>query len=246
MSETRTPSPSASNHDLSPLATIMAALRAPDGCPWDQQQTPLSLKSYILEEAYELLEAIDSDNPENICDELGDLLLQVVFLAQIYHERREFDLTTVIEGICAKMVRRHPHVFADADTHGHAQRWEQIKKQERLDKGLSQKLAQRLPSSLPALKRTQKLIKKTDDSSAIGRLQLLHAGQQQLKQYIDQTSCPVKQVEDIVAQLFYDLTGLAVALGIDAEDLLRQKTTATIAEIDDQNAALASSNLTNS
>jgi len=88
------------NHDITPLATIMATLRAPHGCPWDQQQTPESLKSYILEEAYELLEAIDSGKPDDICDEIGDLLLQVVFLAQIYNERREFDLTAVIEGIC--------------------------------------------------------------------------------------------------------------------------------------------------
>ncbi|MBD1399592.1 nucleoside triphosphate pyrophosphohydrolase [Pelovirga terrestris] len=244
MSET--PTQSNSQHDLSPLATIMATLRAPHGCPWDQQQTPLSLKSYILEEAYELLEAIDSDDPASICDELGDLLLQVVFLAQIYHERRAFDLTTVIEGICAKMVRRHPHVFADADSHGHAQRWEQIKQQERLDKGLSQQLAQRLPPSLPALKRTQKLIKKTDDRSAAVRLQQLHAGQQELEQCLVKTSSSKQHTEDIVAQLLFDLTGLAVALGIDAEDLLRRKTTTTIAEMDGSNAALTSSNLTNS
>ena len=236
--------PSTCHQDLSPLATIMATLRAPHGCPWDQQQTPLSLKSYILEEAYELLEAIDSDNPQSICDELGDLLLQVVFLAQIYKERREFDLSTVIAGICAKMVRRHPHVFADADNHGHAQRWEQIKLQERFDQGLSQKLAQRLPPSLPALKRTQKLIKKTADSSVLDWLEQLHAGQQQLKEYLRKTSCPGQQIEDNVAQLFFDLTGLAVALGMDAEDLLRKKTTAAIAEIDGQNDALTSSNLT--
>lgn len=244
MSDNRTPS--TSNYDLSPLATIMATLRAPQGCPWDQQQTPQSLKSYILEEAYELLEAIDSGNPDNICDELGDLLLQVVFLAQIFNERREFNLTTVIEGICAKMVRRHPHVFADADSHGHAQRWEQIKQQEQLAKGRSQHLAQRLPPNLPALKRTQKLIKKTVDSSAIGRLQQLHVGQQQLEQCLVKKSGSGQQIEDIVAQLFFDLTGMAEALGIDAEDLLRRKTTAIIAEIDDQNAAHTSSNLTNS
>ncbi len=244
MSETRTSC--TGNHDLSPLAAIMAALRAPHGCPWDQQQTPQSLKSYILEEAYELLEAIDSGNPDNICDELGDLLLQVVFLAQIFKERRDFNLTKVIEGICSKMIRRHPHVFADADSHGHAQRWEQIKQQERLDKGHSERLAQRLPPSLPALKRTQKLIKKTDDSSAMDRFQRLHAGHEQLKQYFIKTSCSRQHSEDIIAQLYFDLTGLAETLGIDAEDLLRRKTTATIAEIDGQNAALASSDLTNS
>lgn len=222
-------------HDLSPLARIMATLRAPHGCPWDQQQTPQSLKSYILEEAYELLEAIDSGSPDDICDELGDLLLQVVFVAQIYSERREFDLTAVIEGICAKMIRRHPHVFADADTQGHALRWEQIKVQERQDKGHSQQLAQRLPSSLPALKRTQKLIKKTAPSSPIDRLQQLFTGQQQLERCITDPSCPQSQTEDLVAQQLFNLTGLAAALEIDAEDLLRKKTTSTIREMDHQN-----------
>ncbi len=219
-------------HDLSPLAQIMATLRAPQGCPWDQQQTPQRLKSYILEEAYELLEAIDSGRPDEICDELGDLLLQVVFLAQIYSERREFDLTAVINGICAKMIRRHPHVFADADTQGHAQRWEQIKRQERQDKGHSQQLAQRLPSSLPALKRTQKLIKKTAASSPVDQLQQMRTGQQQLERCIADPSCPQSQTEDIVAQLLFNLSGLAVALEIDAEDLLRKKTTSTIREMD--------------
>ncbi len=234
------------HHDLTPLATIMATLRSASGCPWDQQQTPQSLKSYILEEAYELLEAIDSDDQEEVCDELGDLLLQVVFLAQIYHERQHFNLTTVIDGICTKMIRRHPHVFADADSQGHAQRWEQIKLQERRDKGHSQQLATRLSPSLPALKRTQKLIKKTVNSSPADRLEQLLAGQQQLAQCMMDSSCPRQQTERIIAQLFFDLTGLAVALGVDAEDLLRQKTTATIAEIDLQNVAITSPNLANS
>jgi MazG family protein len=224
----------------------MATLRAPQGCPWDRQQTPRSLKSYILEEAYELLEAIDRGKPDNICDELGDLLLQVVFLAQIFNERREFNLTNVIEGICTKMIRRHPHVFSDADTHTHAQRWEQIKLQERLDKGHSQQLAQRLSPSLPALKRTQKLIEKTADVSTLDRLEQLHTGHKKLEQSIVDASRSRPQTEDIIAQLFFDLTGLAVTLGLDAEDLLRQKTTAAIAEIDGRNAALALSDLTNS
>lgn len=232
--------------DLSPLAAIMSTLRAPHGCPWDQQQTAQSLKSYILEETYELLEAIDSGNPEEICDELGDLMLQVVFLAQIHSERKEFDLTDVISGICAKMIRRHPHVFADADTQGHAQRWEQIKLEERRHKGRSHQLAQRLTPSLPALKRTQKLIKKTANNSPADGLAQLLAGHHQLARCVTDPSSTDQQTEDIVAQLFFDLTGLAVALGMDAEDLLRQKTTATIAEIDDQNATLASSDLTNS
>ncbi len=234
------------SHDLSPLAAIMATLRGSDGCPWDQQQTPESLKGYVLEETYELLEAIDSGNPNEICDELGDLLLQVVFLAQIYSEQQEFDLTSVIEGICAKMIRRHPHVFADADNRDHALRWEQIKQKELQTSGHPQQLSQRLPATLPALKRTQKLLKKTTNSSPADKLQHVFNGYQQLNKGMVDGTCSRQQTRDIVGQLLYDLTGLAVALGMDAEDLLRKKTTSSIAEIDNKNFTSGAPELTNS
>lgn len=96
------------------LVDLVARLRAPDGCPWDRKQTPETFKGYLLEETHELLEALSGDNREHIREELGDLLFQVVFLCQLYSERGDFTLGQVIDGIHAKMIRRHPHVFGDA------------------------------------------------------------------------------------------------------------------------------------
>lgn len=94
------------------LVAIITRLRAPDGCPWDRKQTPATFKSYLMEETHELLEAIAQDDHDHIREELGDLLFQVIFLANLYAEQHAFTLSEVIEGISAKMVRRHPHVFA--------------------------------------------------------------------------------------------------------------------------------------
>ena len=95
------------------LVKLMEALRAEDGCPWDREQTRRSLKPYLIEEAYELLEAIEEDTPERVKEELGDLLFQIIFHAQIAKEKGEFDIQGVIEGISNKMVSRHPHVFGE-------------------------------------------------------------------------------------------------------------------------------------
>ena len=99
--------------DFDALVQVIARLRAPDGCPWDREQTYVSLKRFVLEESYEVLEAIDSGDPERLCDELGDLLLQVVLQAQLGREDGFFDIRDVIGGITDKLIRRHPHVFGD-------------------------------------------------------------------------------------------------------------------------------------
>ena len=94
------------------LVEIMRTLRAPDGCPWDREQTQASLRPFVLEETYEVLEAIESGSPAQLCEELGDFLFEAVFLAQISDERGEFTIADAIDAICDKLVRRHPHVFA--------------------------------------------------------------------------------------------------------------------------------------
>ena len=98
---------------LERLLQIMDKLRSPEGCPWDREQTHESLKRYLLEEAYEVLEAVDSGDPNMLADELGDVLLQVVFHAQIAKEQGTFTMNDVIEAISSKLVRRHPHVFGE-------------------------------------------------------------------------------------------------------------------------------------
>jgi MazG family protein len=116
------------------LVALMARLRGPAGCPWDREQTHATLRTYLIEEAYEVLEALDSGDDVKSAEELGDLLLQVLFHAQIAHEEGRFDITDVIREIYEKMVRRHPHVFGDTQAKDSAQvlrNWEVIKKEER-------------------------------------------------------------------------------------------------------------------
>ena len=120
------------------MAAISARLRAPDGCPWDRKQTHLSLRPYLLEEAYETIDAIESGTPADLAEELGDLLLQVILHAQFAAEAGSFDLTDVYRSIAAKIVRRHPHVFAGLEVDGERQvlsNWESIKADERAERG---------------------------------------------------------------------------------------------------------------
>ena len=122
------------------LINIMARLRGPAGCPWDKEQTHQSLKPYLIEEAYELLEAIDCNDDSEIKEELGDLLLQVVFHAQIASEENRFTIDDIAEAIADKLIRRHPHVFGDtqADTPDEViKNWEAIKAEEKPDKRAS-------------------------------------------------------------------------------------------------------------
>lgn len=149
-------------YDLNDLVDIMALLRSGNGCPWDREQTHESLKRYMIEETYEVLEQIDKKDSTKLCDELGDLLLQVVFHAQISTENGEFDMGDVITGICRKLISRHTHVFgeAKADTSEKVlENWEEIKKRE---KGIENHtgVLKDVPSNLPALMRSFKVQQK--------------------------------------------------------------------------------------
>jgi MazG family protein len=141
---------------FSGLVEIVHRLRAPGGCPWDREQTAKSLKSYIVEEAYEVLDAIDGEHPEELSEELGDLLLQIVLQAEIAAEKGFFSIENVIEGISKKLKGRHPHVFGETSVDNSQQvlvNWERIKKSEKADRGLFDGL----PSRLPALQRAARI-----------------------------------------------------------------------------------------
>jgi len=140
------------------LVDIMARLRAPGGCPWDREQTPQSLRPYVLEEAYEVLEAIEQGDPTALCEELGDLLLQVVFQAELAAEAGTFTIADVATAISDKLERRHPHVFGDAraDTADEvARNWRRLKAVERTPSDTS--IVDGVPGALPALARAQKV-----------------------------------------------------------------------------------------
>ena len=146
---------------FSELVAIMARLRGLGGCPWDRKQTHATLRPYLLEEAYETLEAIDAEDDAELCKELGDVLLQVVFHAQIASEEGRFDIEAVGRAIVDKLIRRHPHVFDDASADGAEEvlrRWEQIKKQERREQGeTAPSLLEGIPKHLPALMRAHRI-----------------------------------------------------------------------------------------
>jgi MazG family protein len=146
------------------LIEIMAALRAPDGCPWDREQTIDTLKKYVLEETYELLEAIDRHDHEALREELGDFLFEAVFVAQLEHEAGHFSIADSVRAVADKLVRRHPHVFARGD--GEAQletanqvrvRWEEVKAQERGGQAKPKTLLSGIPPALPALLRAYQI-----------------------------------------------------------------------------------------
>ena len=149
------------------LVAIMDRLRDPGGCPWDREQTIHTLAPYFLEEAYEVVDAIASGDPERLREELGDLLLQIVFVSRLAREQDWFDLDGVSEGISEKMVRRHPHVFGDREVEGSDEvmrNWEDIKKEERSGEP-DPSVLDGVPSSLPAL---LKAFRMTEKAAAVG------------------------------------------------------------------------------
>lgn len=138
------------------LVKLMDTLREPGGCPWDREQTRETLKPMLIEEAHEVLEALDSDNPDELCEELGDLLFQVIFHSRLAKERKEFDAHEVCRRVYEKMVGRHPHVFGDAsfsDSRELLKHWEEIKADEKKNSGSNKtrkSLLDGIPASLPA------------------------------------------------------------------------------------------------
>ena len=150
------------NMSFDRLVDVVATLRSDNGCPWDLAQTHESLKTDLIEEAYELIEAIDTKVPKKICDELGDLLMQVMLHSQIATDRNEFSVDDVIENLTDKLIRRHPHVFGSVvanDENEVLKNWEEIKRNEDGNKDRKSSL-DGIPHSLPSLQRAEKIQKK--------------------------------------------------------------------------------------
>lgn len=143
------------------LIALVETLRGDQGCPWDREQTPEQIKTYLLEEAYEVLDALESGNSEDLCAELGDLLFHIVFLARIFEEAEEFNIRDVVQKISEKMIRRHPHVFGQAQVSGSdevRQRWHEIKIAEAKDKNTDpNSFFDSVPQQLPALMRAYRI-----------------------------------------------------------------------------------------
>ena len=165
---------------VQPLVDLIQKLRAPGGCPWDRKQTPRSIANYLIEESYELIEAIEAGSTDRILEELGDVLFQVLFIAGVYAQQGVFDLAAVVDENAKKMIRRHPHVFGDAAVSGAEevkQRWHEIKQRENRRKG-QQSLLDSIPAAMPVLLRAFSLCERSarlesaqpSDQVAAGRL----------------------------------------------------------------------------
>ncbi len=206
--------------ELRKLLQLMARLRAPDGCPWDREQTLRSLRPFILEEAYELVEAINGGETDSIREELGDLLLEVVFVNQIAVEEKLFGMDEVIRGIHDKLVRRHPHVFETerVSSAGQAlERWDEIKRREKEKKD---SVLDGVPRSLAALARAQKI------SSRAAKAGFDWKSAEEVKAKLDEeleelqgavSSRSPAAVEEELGDILFALVNLARHLDVDAE-----------------------------
>jgi tetrapyrrole methylase family protein/MazG family protein len=212
------------------LVEIMAMLRSPAGCPWDRAQDSTSLKPYLLEEAYEVLEAIEEGTPDKLKDELGDLLFQVIFHAQLARERGEFDIDDVLAGTIAKMTRRHPHVFgsAAASTPKEAlQNWEEIKRQEKTATQTTSVL-DGVPRQLPSLLRAQRLQDKAArvgfDWSQVEQVwEKLAEELQELRAAM--SGANRAKIEEELGDALFSLVNLARFLEINPDEALHKTTT---------------------
>ncbi len=212
------------------LAAIVAHLRAPAGCPWDREQTHTSLRRALLEETYEVLEALDESDPAKLQEELGDLLLHVLFQTQIAREANEFTLAEVGAQLAAKLIRRHPHVFGDVQVKSAAdvlENWEQIKQQEKQKGGASHvaRLDADIPRELPALARAQKIFSRARRS----------AGARISPNGTDETEPILRKIkqgrdrERNLGDVLFLLASVAEESGLDAESALRGATARFVA-----------------
>ncbi len=207
------------------LVDIVARLRAPGGCPWDREQTHASLKRNLLEECYEALEAIDSGDGRSLSEELGDLLVQVAFHADIAGEAGEFDLADMLSEANRKLVRRHPHVFGAervADAREVERNWDRIKEAERREAGIKKSPADGIPKTLPALTFAQLIQDRVGRAGfeweeMSGVLDKLAEEVEELRQ-----ASTAEQVTHELGDLLFVMVNLSRWLGIHAEDALRQ------------------------
>ncbi|MFA5342353.1 MAG: nucleoside triphosphate pyrophosphohydrolase [Kiritimatiellia bacterium] len=221
-------------HTIQNLLDIMAKMRGEGGCPWDREQTLESLKQYLVEECYEVIDAIDSGRADKHADELGDLLLQVVFQAQIRWEQGQFAFEDVVDRICAKLIRRHPHVFGDARVSGSQEvlkNWEAIKAREKQDageganSGTPPSLIGDMPRHLPALRKAHHLQKR------LARVGFDWNQVHDVVAKIDEELAEVKQalaagntarIDEELGDLLFAVVNLSRFQGLNAEEVLQR------------------------
>ncbi|MEK6528050.1 MAG: nucleoside triphosphate pyrophosphohydrolase [Nitrospirota bacterium] len=209
------------------LIKIMEKLRGPDGCPWDKEQTRDSLKPFLLEEVYEVLEALDEDDPKKIKEELGDMLFQIVFHCRLSEELRQFDMNDVVSAIADKMIKRHSHVFGDKKfetREDFLNHWREHKKSEGKER---ESILDGTPDALPALLKAQKLQNK---ATSVGfDWERIEDVFKKLDEEIEEFKCALnkkdkRKIEDEIGDVFFVLVRISNFVGVNPEDALRKTT----------------------
>ena len=206
-------------YNVSDLVDIMELLRSPEGCPWDREQDHASIRRNLIEEAYEAAEAIDLDDKAGLVEELGDVLLQIVFHCQMEREAGGFTLDDVADGVCKKLIYRHPHVFADTTVSGAAEvleNWDALKRKEKKQETAADAI-EAVARSLPALWRAEKIC-----SKAI-KADILPAGAEDAEKALAVTSEVIPdsdEPEKAVGDMLFAAVRVAKALGVDPEQAL--------------------------
>ena len=229
------------------LVEIMARLRGPGGCPWDREQTLQSLARYVLEEAAEVVDAIERDDAAGLREEIGDLIFEGVFLAQVSQDEGGFDIADALDTVCAKLVRRHPHIF-DAETHLTPDQvktqWDEIKAREKAETGRApQGLLDGIPLAEPALSRARAICSRVarvgfDWPDAAAVLEKLDEETREVRAAID--SRDRDAIEDEIGDMLFVIANLARKLDVDAESALRRanlKFVRRFTEVEDRLAA---------
>lgn len=209
------------------LIRIMARLRGPGGCPWDHEQTHQSIVPQLIEETYEAIGAIESNNMPNLCEELGDLMLHIVFHAQIASETDDFTAEDILKGLNAKLIRRHPHVFGDAEVKDSAEvmkNWDEIKATEKKNH-TGNSLLDSIPTALPALFQSFKLSKKASKSGfdwkkAEDVFEKIEEEIRELKEAVRYQKSD--NIEEEMGDLFFALANLSRHLSVQPEEALRR------------------------
>ncbi len=210
---------SKNSYNFEDLRTLVMVLRSDEGCPWDREQTCKSVRNEFIDETYEFIEGLDNNNNELMCEELGDVLFQIMFHSQIKAEESVFDVNDVIDGICKKMILRHPHVFGNVIVDNSDQvlkNWEIIKNDEKQRKTPYMQLDS-ISKSLPALMRAQKLIKKSEKIGLVDKID----DSENVKSIINLLD-KFNESGDIecLGSVLFLLCGIAKNNGIEAEELL--------------------------
>lgn len=213
------------NKGFERLIQIMASLRGGKGCPWDREQTRQSLKPFLIEETYEVIEAIDEDDPEKIKEELGDLLFQIIFHSRIAEEGGEFDIHDVIERISDKMISRHPHVFGEEryeTSEEVLKQWEERKKEEGKTR---ESILEGIPKELPSLLRAQKIQARVakvgfDWEKVEDVLKKLDEELEEFREVLDKQD--QEAIEDELGDIFFVLVNISRFVGVNPEDALRK------------------------